>query len=55
MAKSARSELVYLEDIFESIKKITEYTKDVPKADFLKNFEKQDAVIRRIELIGEAV
>jgi uncharacterized protein with HEPN domain len=52
----AKRELrVYLEDIFESIDKIDEYLKGVSAAQFENNFEKQDAVIRRLEIIGEAV
>jgi len=33
---------------------IASYLKDTTEADFLTNSEKQDAVIRRIEIIGEA-
>jgi uncharacterized protein with HEPN domain len=46
---------VYLDDILESISKIEEYLKDVTELSFEINFEKQDAVIRRFEIIGEAV
>ena len=49
-----RKARVYLEDIHESIERIEEYTKDLTFADFHSNFEKQDAVIRRLEIIGEA-
>ena len=49
-----RSLLLYLTDISESIDKIQEYTRGVTAASFLSNPEKQDAVIRRIEIIGEA-
>ena len=55
MAKKSRNELVFLEDIMECIDKITEYISDVSEYDFDQNVEKQDAVIRRIEIIGEAV
>jgi uncharacterized protein with HEPN domain len=54
MAKN-RDELVFLEDILVSIIKIIEYIDGFTEEDFLKNTEKQDAVIRRIEIIGEAV
>lgn len=50
-----RDELVFLEDILECINKLTEYTENVSEAEFEKNIEKQDAIIRRIEIIGEAV
>lgn len=53
MAK--RNELIFLEDILISINKIEEYIDDVSLNDFESNIEKQDAVIRRIEIIGEAV
>ena len=53
MAK--RDEIVFLEDILECVDKIAEYTENVTEIEFDKNFEKQDAIIRRIEIIGEAV
>jgi len=46
---------VYTEDILASIAKIEEYTKAVTKDDFLKNAQVQDAVLRRLEIMGEAV
>ena len=46
---------VYLEDILESIQKIKEYTAGVDFAEFDDNTQHQDAVIRRLEIIGEAV
>ena len=55
MAKSSRDELVFFEDILECIQKIKEYTHGVSEEKFDANVEKQDAVIRRIEVIGEAV
>ena len=53
MAES-RSVLLYLHDILESIEKIEEYVRNVGANDFFSNQEKQDTVIRRIEIIGEA-
>jgi len=50
-----RDPLVYVDDILESIARIQEYTSDLTEEEFLKNTEKQDAVIRRLEIIGEAV
>ena len=50
-----RTELVFLEDILDSIEKIEKYVKDLTEREFEENVEKQDAVIRRIEIIGEAV
>ncbi len=46
---------VYIEDILESITKIEEYTKEISEEDFYGNTQVQDAVLRRLEIIGEAV
>jgi uncharacterized protein with HEPN domain len=46
---------VYIQDILESIRKIQEYTKKISEDDFYENTQVQDAVIRRLEIIGEAV
>jgi uncharacterized protein with HEPN domain len=43
-----------LRDILEAARLIASYVKDTSEADFHANKEKQDAVIRRIEIIGEA-
>lgn len=53
--KKTRDELVFLEDILDCIDKIAEYSTDISEREFENNSEKQDAVIRRIEVIGEAV
>jgi len=46
---------LYLDDILESIKKIEEYTHDLSEEEFSRNTETQDAVLRRLAIIGEAV
>lgn len=46
---------LFLEDILESIERIEEYTKDRTKEGFLSDYEKQDAIMKRLEIIGEAV
>ena len=46
---------VYIEDVLEGIVKIGEYTKSVTKNNFNKNTQLQDAILRRLEIIGEAV
>lgn len=46
---------IYCHDILESIKRIREYVNDMTFEDFTKNMEKQDSVMRRLEIIGEAV
>jgi uncharacterized protein with HEPN domain len=53
--KKKRDELVFLEDILECIERIEEYVAGLTEKEFEENSEKQDAVIRRIEIIGEAV
>ena len=45
----------FLDDITESIERINTYSGDITEAEFLVNLEKQDAINRRIEIIGEAV
>ncbi|MDN3522101.1 HepT-like ribonuclease domain-containing protein [Halomonas ramblicola] len=54
---SRRDELAlrdYLEHIQQAIGRIQRYLIDVDHAAFLMNEEKQDAVIRNLEIIGEA-
>jgi len=46
---------IFTEHILECIERIEEYTEGVTKDDFFNSTEIQDAVIRRIEIIGEAV
>ncbi len=46
---------LYTEDILESIGKIQKYTRNVRKKEFLSNDQLQDSVLRRLEIIGEAV
>ena len=46
---------IFLEHILESINLVEEYVKDKDKSDFLKSIQLQDSVIRRIEIIGEAI
>jgi uncharacterized protein with HEPN domain len=46
---------VYIEDILESIERIEEYTNTINENDFYNNAQLQDAVLRRLEIIGEAV
>jgi uncharacterized protein with HEPN domain len=41
-------------DIIEAVKKILAYTTGVTLTEFLANDEKQDAVLRRILVVGEA-
>jgi uncharacterized protein with HEPN domain len=50
-----KEQRVYLDDISTSCQRISEYIKGVRKAQFEKDLELQDAVIRRFEIIGEAI
>ncbi len=45
----------YLEDILECIERIEEYVDGMNDDDFYENCQAQDAVLRRLEIIGEAV
>jgi uncharacterized protein with HEPN domain len=45
---------VYLEDILASLEKIEFYIQGVTEDDFFQNSQLQDAVLRRLEIIGEA-
>ncbi len=45
---------VYIEDILECIRKIEEYTGKITEDDFYKNTQIQDAILRRLEIMGEA-
>jgi uncharacterized protein with HEPN domain len=49
-----KDDSIYLEHILQAIHKIEDYTNGMEYLDFIKNEEKQDAVIRKIEIIGEA-
>lgn len=44
----------YLLDIVEAARLAMEYVKDTTQENFLKDVQRQDAVIRRLEIIGEA-
>ena len=46
---------IFLEDILESIKKISNYTHGISYNEFFQDEKTQDAVVRNLEIIGEAV
>lgn len=46
---------IFIEHILECVELIEEYTNKITKEEFLDNRQLQDAVMRRIEIIGEAV
>ena len=45
---------IFLRHILDSIGEIENYTRRLSKGDFLKDTKTQDAIVRRIEIIGEA-
>jgi uncharacterized protein with HEPN domain len=49
-----RDETVYLRHMIDAIAKVELYTKAIDQKEFNKNTLIQDAVIRQIEIIGEA-
>lgn len=46
---------LYLGDILESIRLIIQYVGNLTQDEFEEDIEKQDSIIRRLEVIGEAV
>ena len=46
---------LYLQDILESIEAIEEYVQSTTEEQFYRNRQVQDAVLRGLEIIGEAV
>ena len=51
----SRDSDIYLEDILEAIDRIQVYVQDVTREDFETDRMRIDAVIRNLEIIGEAV
>jgi uncharacterized protein with HEPN domain len=49
-----RDPRLYLDDIIEAINKIKNYTSGLDQAQFIKDTKTQDAVVRNLEIIGEA-
>ena len=46
---------IFIQHILDSITLIEEYVQGITKEEFLSRTEKQDSVIRRVIIIGEAV
>jgi len=46
---------IFLEHIIQSIEDIEEYTRNISREQFLEDGKLQDAVIRKLEIIGEAI
>ncbi len=51
---SKRGDIEFLSDIQEAIRRIGIYTKGIDYENFLEDIKTQDAVIRNLEIIGEA-
>jgi uncharacterized protein with HEPN domain len=45
---------IYLEDILDATRKVRTYTNDLSKTAFLQDDKTFDAVVRNLEIIGEA-
>jgi uncharacterized protein with HEPN domain len=45
---------VYIRHILAAVDRIQQYTQAISETDFLNNFMVQDAVIRNLEIVGEA-
>lgn len=54
MSENRKSSLPFVKDILDSVEKIEEFTIAMKYDQFLKDAKTQDAVIRNLEVIGEA-
>jgi uncharacterized protein with HEPN domain len=54
LKKDQRTYKIYLEDILNSIIRISEYIEGYSYAEFKRDYKTVDAVIRNFEIIGEA-
>jgi uncharacterized protein with HEPN domain len=52
---SKRNWKLFIADVLESIEKIENYTSKISFEEFIEDEKNKDAVIRNIEIIGEAV
>lgn len=46
---------LYVEDILASLDRVEQYTRGLDEQSFVENVQAQDAVLRRLEVMGEAV
>ena len=51
---SKREPLLYLQDILTSLSRIKDYTKGLSFEDFSNDWKTIDAIVRNLEIIGEA-
>lgn len=52
---SKRNDQESLVDIQEAIQRIQDYVRNIDRVQFMKDLKTQDAVVRNLEIIGEAV
>ena len=52
---SEKNDLMFIEHVLDSINAIRDFSKDMNKDEFIKNRLKKSAIVREIEIIGEAV
>jgi len=50
-----KNDLAFVEHVLDSINAIEEFSKDIDKEELISNRLKHDAIVREIEIIGEAV
>jgi len=50
-----RETRLFVEDILDSFVRIEDYTRNLTQEEFFRDSRTQDVVIRRLEIIGEAV
>jgi len=50
-----RDVLLFIEDILDSIKKIERFSEELDEKDFIGDELRQNAIVRQLEVIGEAV
>ena len=50
----SRDDIMYLQDIAESCKKVHRFTSGLSQSDLIKDEKTYDAVVRNLEIIGEA-
>lgn len=51
---SSRSDMDFLEDINEAIRRVEVYLEEMDYESFMADLRTQDAVVRNLEIIGEA-
>jgi uncharacterized protein with HEPN domain len=55
MSEKRRTILLFIQDVIDSVEKIERYTRDMSYEQFLEDEKTRDAVVRNLEVIGEAV